>query len=114
VIAKKLPPSSDVPLTKLTDYLLVPLPRADKSAFLAHAGYNRENPEQLLADIRSQLLPLDATPAGSTKFGDLFEIRGTLRGPNGVALRVKSVWMCEHLRGAVRFITLLPDKTKTR
>ncbi len=110
----KLPPDSVIPLNKLVDYLLVPLARADKSAFLARAGYSRENPEQLLADIRAQLLPLDATPAGSTKFGDFFEIHGALRGPNGVALRVKSIWMREHLQESTRFITLLPDKTKSR
>jgi hypothetical protein len=92
--------------------LLVPLARADKSAFLARAGYVRANPGQLLADIRSQILPLEATPAGSTKFGDFFEIRGVLRGPSGEALRVRTIWMREHLRGNIRFITLMPDKTK--
>lgn len=108
----KLPPDSTIPLEKLTNYLLVPLARADKSAFLARAGYLRENPSQLLADIRSQILPLEATPAGSTKFGDFFEIRGVLRGPSGGALRVRPIWMREHLRGNIRLITLLPDKTK--
>jgi hypothetical protein len=109
----KLPPDSSIALEKLTQYLLVPLARADKSAFLAKAGYTEENPERLLADIRSQILPLDATPAGTTKFGDFFEIRGEVRGPNGVALRVKTIWMREHLRESTRFITLLPDKSKT-
>ena len=66
-----------------------------------------------MPDIRSQILPLDATPAEATKFGDFFEIRGTLRGPNGVSLRVKTVWIREHLQGNTRFVTLLPDKSKT-
>ena len=109
----KLPNDSEIPLSKLLNYLLVPLARADKSKFLARAGYSTENARQLMADIRSQILPLDAVLAGTTKFGDFFEIRGVLRGPNGVSLRVKTVWIREHLQGGTRFVTLLPDKSKT-
>jgi len=108
----KLPIESEIPLSKLTDYLLVLQARADKSAFLRRAGYTSENPERLLADIRSQILPLDATPAETNQFGEYFEIRASLRGPNGVILRIKTIWMREHLRGVTRFITLLPDKSK--
>lgn len=107
----KLPADSEIPLSKLLNYLLVPLARADKSKFLARAGYTTENRQQLMADIRSQILPLDAVPAGTTQFGDFFEIRGALRGPNRVALRVKTIWIREHLRGNTRFVTLLPDKS---
>ncbi len=108
----KLPPDAEIPLPKLLQYLLVPLARADKSKFLARAGYTTDNAPELLADIRSQILPLDATPAGTTKFGEFFEIRAALRGPNGVSLRVKTIWIREHLSGDTRFVTLLPDKSK--
>ena len=93
-------------------YLLVPLARADKSKFLARAGYTTTNARQLIHDLRSQILPLDAMPAGTTEFGDFFEIRGTLRGPNGVSLRVKTIWIRGHLQAGFRFVTLLPDKPK--
>lgn len=109
----KLPADSEIPLPKILNYLLVPLARADKSKFLARAGYSTENGRRLMADIRVQILPLDATPAGTTQFGDFFEIRGILRGPNGVSLRVKTIWIQEHLQGMTRFVTLLPDKSKT-
>jgi hypothetical protein len=109
----KLPPDSEIPTEKLTRYLLIPLAKGDKSRFLARAGYLLSNASQLAADLRSQILPLDAAPAGTTKFGDFFEIRGVLRGPNGVSIRVKVVWIREHLRGNVRLVTLLPDKSKT-
>jgi hypothetical protein len=92
----------------------VPLVRADKSKFLARAGYSIENAQQLMADLRSQILPLDAFPAGTTKFGEFFEIRGALLGPNGVSLRVRTIWIREHLPGTTRFVTLLLDKSKTR
>jgi len=108
----KLPADSLIPLEKLTHYLLVPLARADKSGFLARAGYTAKNPARLAQDLQSQILPLDALPAGTSRFGDYYEIRGALRGPSGTALRVKTVWMREHLSGTTRFTTLLPDKTK--
>ncbi|HEV2394632.1 MAG TPA: hypothetical protein VG146_19950 [Verrucomicrobiae bacterium] len=108
----KLPLDSDVPFEKLTHYLLVPQARADKSAFLARAGYTPATAALLRQDLLSQILPLDALPAGTNQFGNYFEIRGPLRGPNGEALRVKTIWMREHLSEATRFNTLLPDKTK--
>ena len=96
----KLPADSEIPLPKLLHYLLVPLSRADKSKFLGRAGYTLKNAPQLIQDLRSQILPLTATSAGATKFGDFFEICGPLRGPNGVSLRVKTIWIREHCRGA--------------
>jgi hypothetical protein len=106
----KLPDNSIIPESKLTGYLLVPQARADKSRFLARAGYTANNPERLMRDLRDQILPMDATAAGSNRFGEYFTIRGLLRGPNGVELRVKTIWMLEHLSGQTRFITLVPDK----
>ena len=105
----KLPADSEIPLPKLLQYLLVPLARADKSKFLARAGYTTGNPLVLIADIRSQILPLDATPAGTTEFGDFFEIHG----PNGVSLRAKTVWIRGQWQGNTRFVTVLPEKSKT-
>ena len=106
----KLPPDCLIPAEKITRYLLVPLARGDKSAFLSRAGYTQENPLQLLDDLRTQILPLDAVAAGENKFGGYFEVRGLLRGPNGVGLRVRTIWMTEHLSGSTKFVTLVPDK----
>src|SRR5215472_724312 len=104
--------SADATITrdKLTGYLLIPQARGDKSAFLARAGYTLENADQLLSDLRTQLLPLDATELHSTVFGTFYEIRGTLTGPNGGTLNVRSIWMTERLSGATKFITLIPNK----
>jgi hypothetical protein len=60
-------------------------------------------------DIRTQLLPLPATPAGESPYGEKFVIRGNLTGPNGRALRVLSVWMLEKATDLTKFITLYPD-----
>ena len=63
-----------------------------------------------MQDLRDQILSLEASSAGTNQFGEYFELRGPLRGPNGVTLNVKTIWMREHLSGEFRFITLLPDK----
>ena len=106
----KLPTDAAIAMDKLTGYLLVPQARGDKSAFLAGAGYTRDNADQLLRDLRAQILPLDATVLESNKFGRYCEIRGRLTGPNGVALAVHTIWMTEHLSGITKFVTLIPDK----
>jgi hypothetical protein len=109
----RLPADTIIPSEKAADYLLIPQARGDKSSFLARAGYMLENAEKLVRDIRTQLLPLEATPGRSNQFGQYYETRGRLTGPNGVALSVRAIWMTEHLSRVTKFITLLPDKRRT-
>ena len=105
-----LPADTVIPIEKATRYLLAPQARGDKSAFLQRAGYTLENADQLLRDLRMQLLPLEATPVQANKFGQYYEIRGKLAGPNGGRLAVRTIWITERLSGVTRFVTLLPDK----
>ena len=109
----KLPATTIIPREKVTGYLLVPQARGDKSGFLELAGYMPENAEQLLRDLCGQLL-LDAAPTKSNKFGQYYEIRGSLTGPNGITLAVRTIWMTEDLSGVTKFVTLLPDKRRTQ
>lgn len=104
----KLPADSDIDMRKLTHYLLVPQAESDKSAWLARAGYTLLNPQQLMNDIRSQLLTLDAIPSRPSPFGEAFEIRGELRGPSGVPITVRTIWLKDALSGRIRFVTLVP------
>ena len=106
----KLPSNTLIATDKFARYLLVPQARGDKSAFLAGAGYTLENVDQLLHDLRAQILPLEAVPLESGKFGQYYEIRGTLSGPNGV---VRTIWITEHLSGITKFVTLIPVKRRT-
>ncbi len=95
---------------KITDYLLKWQPDNDKSKFLARAGYSSDNWQRLLEDIRTQILRIEAELMRKTAYGDLFRIRGKLLGPNGVSLRVITVWMAEYASRQTKFITLFPDK----
>jgi hypothetical protein len=108
----KLPSDTLIAPEKLTSYLLVRQARGDKSAFLATAGYTREKSEQLLHDLRKQVLPHDAVLLQKTKFGQFYETPASLVGPNGTTLRIRSIWMKEHLSGLTKFITLMPEREK--
>lgn len=110
----KLPASTIIATDKFTRYLLVPQARGDKSAFLAGAGYTLENVDQLLHDLRTQILSLEAVPLESGKFSQYYEIAGTLNGPNGATRTVRTIWITEHLSGITKFVTLIPDKRRTR
>jgi hypothetical protein len=105
----KLPADAVIAAEKITRYLLVLQSRGDKSGFLARGGYTRESANQLLHDLRTQILPLDATPLHSTEFGQFYEIRGPLIGLNGVTLQIRSIWMKENLSGVTKFVTLIPE-----
>jgi len=108
----KLPANAAIAPEKLTKYLLVRQARGDKSAFLAEVGYTTANPDQLLHDLRKQVLSKETILIERTKFGELYEIRALLTGPNGTALRIRSIWMKEQLSDVTKFITLVPDRKR--
>ncbi|MEG5059766.1 hypothetical protein QUB60_13245 [Microcoleus sp. A2-C5] len=99
--------NSVIPSEKLTNYLLIRLPKDDKSQFLARGGYNLENWQQFERDLRVQILSLEAEPMENTKYGQKYMIRGSLTGPNGRTLQVKTVWIVT--LSETRFVTLVPD-----
>lgn len=106
----KLPHDAIIATAKLTRYLLVWREADDKSRFLAQAGYGQDNWQQLEADL-IQILLLDALPSHeSNRFGDVYEIRGMLVGPNGVELSIITIWMIEYETQQTKFITLYPNK----
>ena len=106
----KLPENAVITPEKITDYLLKWQPDNDKSKFLARAGYSLGNWRRILEDIRTQILPVEAELMRKTAYGDLFRIRGELLGPNGVSLKVITIWIREDASRQTKFITLFPDK----
>lgn len=106
----KLPQDAKIAREKISDYLLVRQKRGDKSAFLELAGYDLTRPDQLERDLREQALPLTASMLHKNEFGQYYEIRAKLQGPNGRILSVQTIWLREHLSGQTKFITLIPDR----
>jgi hypothetical protein len=107
----KLPDDSEIASIKITQYLLKLREEDDKSKYLAQAGYTAAHADQLLYDLRG-LLKTDAEFVQATDYGDKYEIRGILAGPNGRTLRVVSIWMIERATGQTKFVTLFPDKNE--
>jgi hypothetical protein len=101
-----LDPNAIIAPAKLKDYLLILLPKNDKSQYLAKGGYNQDNWLQLEQDLREQILTLEATPTINTKHGQKYEIIGNLRGVNQQILSVKTIWIVTSIE--TRFITLFP------
>ena len=106
----KLPIDALIATEKLTKYLLVKRPVGDKSEFLRRAGYTLDNWQQLEQNIRQQILSQEAVPIEQTRYGEYFEIRASLGGPNSVIVNVRTVWMKGSSSGVTKFITLYPDR----
>ena len=95
--------------SKVTDYLLVRQARGDKSALLERAGYSALHPDRLINDLMRRSRESGAELVEENQFGRYYEVVGTLNGPAGVKLGVKTIWMSEHLSGVTKFITLIPS-----
>jgi hypothetical protein len=108
----KLPGDAQITHEKLTQYLLTLRKRNDKSLWLAQAGYTLEQWQVLENDLRDQILSADATLIENTEYGQMYEIRGNLTGPNGKNLPVCTIWLTETETGNTKFITMYPDKRR--
>ncbi len=106
----KLPPDSVISDRKLKEYLLSPRVADDKSGFLAIAGYTPSHWYELETDLRNLIEEMDADLTRSTVYGDMYEVKGSLVGPNGKTIQVITVWIRLNLNGETRFVTLIPDK----
>jgi len=105
----KLPPDSVISERKLTDYLLALRLEDDKSGFLALAGYTLDNWQQLAKDLRQFLEDHEAELLRTTEYGDMYQIKGSLAGPNGRILNVNTIWIRLSKNNETRFVTLIPD-----
>ncbi|HVW21483.1 MAG TPA: hypothetical protein VHC86_09730 [Opitutaceae bacterium] len=110
----RLPKSATIAREKITQYLLVRQSRSDKSAFLELAGFGLANPDALIEALVAVRDENDAQLVDENKFGRYFEVPGVLSGPSGMRLRVRTIWMTEHLSGATKFITLIPVEVLTK
>lgn len=110
----KLPDDILISYEKLTQYLLIPKKRNDKSRWLSLIGYTLENCNVLENDLRNQILSIDATLIENTEYGLMYEIIRDLIGPNGKSLPVRTIWMTENATGKTKFITMYPDKRKRK
>lgn len=107
----KIPVDAVIPREKLTQYLLVPRPKNDKSQYLAQANFTQENPDALEAAIRQLISENDAVLDRQNEYGDYYKVQGILRGINHVNLDVVTIWIVRtNEDGVYRFVTLKPNR----
>ena len=98
-----------IPSEKLTEYLLIPRVRNDKSKFLAQAGFTIENPDVLEQAIRDLFVRNKVVQERENRYGIFYRLSGELVGPSGI-LSVITIWIVRAIDGEFRFVTLKPDK----
>lgn len=109
---RKLPENTIIAREKLTNYLLISKKRNDKSQWLSKAGYTNENWQELKNDLKKLIRSTEAMPIENSEYGQIYEIRDEISGPNGNSLKVCTIWMTEIATGITKFITMYPDKRK--
>jgi len=82
-----------------------------KAPFFAALGYSQEQWPQLEADLRALLALHDAQPAAVSSYGQKYEIRAILIGPNGRSAEVVSIWIILASEDAPRLVTAYPGGT---
>lgn len=90
-------------------YLLSWRPQNDKSGFLAQIGYTIDSTDLLREAILQLVASNEATYDRTSEYGEIYNVRGELIGPNG-SLIVVTVWIQETAEQVYRFITLKPGR----
>lgn len=107
-----IPQDADIPLSKLTAYLLQLREQDDKSQFLARGGFTLAQPDALIAALRTLTANVEATEDRRNEWGVFYRVTGELAGVNGTTLAVITIWLRPIDEETYRFITLKPDRNR--
>jgi hypothetical protein len=99
-----------IPAEKFTDYALNTVNAPDKAlAFERALGYNAENADKLIANIKENLQSFSAANKGDKGYGEKYEVIMTLTGENGKTAKVLTAWIDDAQTGDMRLITAYVD-----
>jgi hypothetical protein len=102
-----------VPIEKFTGYCLNPEADQDKAtAFDKALGYNLDNAEDLIANIKRNILKFPAVFKGDLGHGARYEVIMHLRGANGKSANVLTAWIDDKNNNEMRLTTAHIDKQK--
>jgi hypothetical protein len=79
-----------------------------KAAFFASLGYDAARWQELEADLRNLAQSAEARLGDRTRYGQKYEIDGTLIGPRGKSASVRTVWIVRFGEEVPRFVTAFP------
>ena len=95
-----------IPVEKFTKYSLDPNGDRNKAiAFERALGYNVDNADKLIEQIRANLEKFPAKEKGNKGFGDTYEVVMNITGPNGKTAKVLTGWIDDVLNGEMRLTT---------
>lgn len=96
---------------KIRDYLLSdnhPIGRF-KAVLFRGLGYRQNEWVRLRADLKG-FVKGNAIPGESTAYGQKYEIRGELLGPNGKSIYLVTAWIILRNEDCPRFVTAYPGE----
>lgn len=99
---------------KIRDYLLSmshPVGRF-KAPFFASLGYTVADWQRLEQDLLAIANSGDAEPGRESRYGQKYEICGTLNGPSGKSASVLTVWIVRLGSDVPEFVTAFPGETE--
>lgn len=104
------PERAVVPQAKIEGYLLSPahLVGRHKAVFFGSLGYAQEEWRILERDIRG-FASRDALPTRTTRYGQKYEVRGAITGPNGRVASIVTAWIVRAREDFPRFLTAYPE-----
>lgn len=99
---------------KVRDYLLSrehPVGRF-KAVFFESLGYSADAWQRLEADLRVLAVGGEATLGDQTKYGQKYEVHGTLTGASGRSASVVTAWIVRWGEEAPSFVTAFPGEKR--
>lgn len=102
-----------IPREKFVEYALNPIKNPDKAlAFSRALGYDINNFNALIDNIRENLGRFPATSKGDRGYGEQYEVRMTMTGPNGKTAGVITAWIDDKDTKEMRLVSAYVDKKR--
>jgi len=104
-----------IPIIKFTQYALHPIKSKGKSVvFEKKLGYNINNANKLIENIRRNIINFEAFPKGDDGFGMRYQIDMLLIGENGQTANVRTGWIIDNTTNATRLTSAYIKKKGRR
>jgi hypothetical protein len=101
---------AQVALEKITDYLLSETHAVGKpkARYFRSYGFNDKNANDLAQGLLAIAQNSTVADSERSRFGTKYLIDGELESPNGVMIRVRTIWIIENDTEIPRFVTAYP------
>ena len=100
-----------IPIEKFTQYALNPEKQRDKvAAFMRALGYNMNNCQKLIDNIKHNLKNYPATPKPDLGYGPRYEVIMSLLGENNKRAKVLTAWIVDSTTNKTRLISAYVDE----